>query len=88
MAIARALSTDPPLLLADEPTGNLDSKSGTEVLALFRELHAEGRTIVLVTHDPGVAAIADRRVRLEDGHIVDDSGPVPFPDAQAGPTPP
>lgn len=78
VAIARALSTDPPLLLADEPTGNLDSKSGADVLALFRTLHAEGRTIVMVTHDPKVAAIADRRVRLEDGHIVEDdtSGPI------------
>lgn len=74
VAIARALATDAPLLLADEPTGNLDSQSGEEVLGLFRQLHAEGRTIVLVTHDPAVAAIADRRVRLEDGHIISDDG--------------
>lgn len=74
VAIARALAADPPLLLADEPTGNLDSRSGDDVLALFRELHGEGRTIVLVTHDPQVAAVADRRVRLEDGHIVEDDG--------------
>jgi len=73
VAIARALAADPPLLLADEPTGNLDSKSGEDVLALFKELHAEGRTIVMVTHDPAVAAIADRRVHLEDGKIVADS---------------
>ena len=74
VAIARALAADPPLLLADEPTGNLDTKSGEDVLALFRELHAEGRTIVMVTHDPSVAAIADRRVHLEDGKIVSDDG--------------
>jgi len=70
VAIARALATDPPLILADEPTGNLDTTSGAEVLALFRELHEAGRTIVMVTHDPEVAALADRRVHLEDGHIV------------------
>ena len=74
VAIARALATDAPLLLADEPTGNLDSKSSDDVLGLFRELNAEGRTIVLVTHSREVAAVADRRVRLEDGHIVSDDG--------------
>ncbi|MCA9567730.1 MAG: ABC transporter ATP-binding protein [Myxococcales bacterium] len=70
VAIARALVADPPLLLADEPTGNLDSTSGREILELFTTLHAEGRTIVMVTHDPHVASFADRRVHLEDGHIV------------------
>lgn len=74
VAVARALATDPPLLLADEPTGNLDRRSGDEVLALFKELHAEGRTIVLVTHSSKVAAVADRRVRMEDGRIVEDDG--------------
>jgi len=74
VAIARALAADPPLILADEPTGNLDSKSGEDVLQLFRELHGEGRTIVMVTHDTAVAALADRRVRLEDGRIVSDDG--------------
>lgn len=74
VAVARALAADPPLLLADEPTGNLDRRSSEDVLKLFQELHAEGRTIVLVTHDPGVAEIATRQVRLEDGKIVSDSG--------------
>ncbi len=73
VAIARALIADPPLLLADEPTGNLDSRSGASILELFRELHREGRTIVMVTHDPGVAACADRRIHLEDGKIVRES---------------
>ncbi|MDP2312485.1 MAG: ABC transporter ATP-binding protein [Pseudomonadota bacterium] len=72
VAIARALATDPDLLCADEPTGNLDSRSGTEILQLFHELHGRGRTIVMVTHDPQVAAGATRRVRIEDGRIVAD----------------
>lgn len=66
-AIARALVTDPPVILADEPTGNLDSAAATEVLALVEQLHREGRTIVLVTHDPGVAARADRVLHMRDG---------------------
>jgi putative ABC transport system ATP-binding protein len=67
VAIARALVTEPGLLLADEPTGNLDSATADEVLALFDRLHAEGQTIVLVTHDPAVAARAARRLHLVDG---------------------
>jgi putative ABC transport system ATP-binding protein len=67
VAIARALANRPALLLADEPTGALDSKTGQEVLALFQELHAQGNTILLVTHDPAVAALAERRVELRDG---------------------
>ena len=72
VAIARALATDPDLLCADEPTGNLDSHAGAEILAILHDLHARGRTIALVTHDPHVAAAASRRVRLEDGRIVGD----------------
>ena len=74
VAIARALVTRPSLILADEPTGNLDSKTGQEVLALIRELHQSGSTIVLVTHDPAVAATAQRVVELLDGRIVAGEG--------------
>ena len=70
VALARALINDPALLLADEPTGNLDSRAAAEVLALLAESHARGQTIVLVTHDPRVAATADRVVRMRDGVIV------------------
>jgi putative ABC transport system ATP-binding protein len=69
VAIARALANRPALLLADEPTGALDSKTGQEVLGLFRELHAQGNTVLLVTHDPSIAALAERRVELRDGLI-------------------
>jgi putative ABC transport system ATP-binding protein len=71
VGIARALVTEPALLLADEPTGNLDSHSGAEVLSLFRDLHALGRTIVLITHDTDVAVAADRAVHLRDGQLQD-----------------
>jgi putative ABC transport system ATP-binding protein len=72
VAIARALISDPEMILADEPTGNLDRRSGLEVLAVFKRLHAQGRTILLVTHDLGVAEHADRMVVLKDGRIAED----------------
>jgi len=84
VAIARALITDPALLLADEPTGNLDAKSGAEVLALFAKLHNEGRTIVLVTHDQSVAEHAGRIITLADGRVADDRAVVHPRDASAG----
>jgi putative ABC transport system ATP-binding protein len=73
VAVARAIVTDPALILADEPTGNLDTASGEDVLALLRELHAAGRTIVLITHDADVAASAPRRLHIRDGRITDGS---------------
>ena len=73
VAIARALLMKPALLLADEPTGNLDSKSAADVLALIAEVHAQGQTVVLVTHDAEVAARAQRQIRLRDGRIEHDS---------------
>lgn len=70
VAIARALINDPSLILADEPTGNLDSVTGDEIMNLFDDLHKKGRTIVMITHDPDLAEYADRVVHLKDGVIV------------------
>ncbi len=70
VAIARALMNDPAILLADEPTGNLDTKTGQEILALFKNLHKEGRTVVLVTHDRRVAEYASRILYMQDGRIL------------------
>ncbi|NUM56127.1 MAG: ABC transporter ATP-binding protein [Candidatus Hydrogenedentes bacterium] len=71
VAIARAIVTNPTMILADEPTGNLDSKTGQEILALFTKLNEDGRTIIMVTHDSGVASHCRRAVRLFDGRIVE-----------------
>ncbi len=79
LAIARALANEPTLLLADEPTGALDSEGGQEVIELLSRLHTGGQTIVLVTHDAGVASVADRIVRMRDGRIaVDEDADVPM----------
>jgi putative ABC transport system ATP-binding protein len=71
VAIARAICADPLLVLADEPTGNLDSHTGMEILKIFKELHANGSTIILITHDREVASVADRIVYLRDGKLID-----------------
>ena len=73
VAIARAVAAAPALILADEPTGNLDTQSGEQVIDILRALHEEGRTIVLITHDPGLAGRTGRVIRLRDGHIVSDT---------------
>ena len=72
VAIARALVNEPPLILADEPTGNLDSRSSEEIMALIHDLHAQGVTILMVTHEPDIAAHAERVICLHDGQIVSD----------------
>ena len=69
VAIARAICADPLLVLADEPTGNLDSHTGMEILKIFKKLHANGSTIILITHDREVASVADRIVYLRDGKL-------------------
>ena len=73
VAIARAMATGSPILMADEPTGALDSRTGAQVLELMRQLNARGTTVILITHDNGIAAQADRTVRVKDGKIVHDS---------------
>ena len=72
VAIARAIAQAPPIILADEPTGNLDSNSTKEIMQILRELHSEGRTVILITHDNDIADQADRVIRISDGKIVDD----------------
>ena len=75
VAIARALVNDPKLIFADEPTGNLDSHTGEMILEMFRALHREGRTIIIVTHDPEIAALTPRRIEIRDGKIADKLDP-------------
>lgn len=72
VAIARALVNDPDIILADEPTGNLDTKSGEEVIKILEGLHNEGKTVIIVTHDEDLAAVTKRRIRITDGKIVED----------------
>ncbi|MEM3635421.1 MAG: ABC transporter ATP-binding protein [archaeon] len=72
VAIARALANDPPIILADEPTGNLDSKSGKEIMDLFKKIYKEGKTIIIITHDPEIANKAKKKMFLKDGKIVKD----------------
>lgn len=72
VAIARALVNEPEIIFADEPTGNLDSKSGAEVMELFKQLHNEGKTLVLITHDNEIAEMAQRVIRIKDGKIISD----------------
>ena len=74
VAIARALATDPVVILADEPTGNLDTKSTKEIMEIFEDMHEKGRTIILVTHEPEIAACASRQLLVRDGQITRDEG--------------
>lgn len=73
VAIARALVNDPAVILADEATGNLDTRTSFEILVLLQRLHAEGRTIIFVTHNPDIASYSSRNIRLRDGHIIEDT---------------
>jgi putative ABC transport system ATP-binding protein len=72
VAIARAIVNEPKIIFADEPTGNLDSKTGMQIMEIFHELHCSGVTVILVTHETEVALQAERIIRMRDGHIVDD----------------
>jgi len=83
VAVARALANEPAVLLADEPTGNLDSATSVQIMALFRELHDQGKTVILVTHEPDIAAYADGTVVLKDGRLLS-MGPHPARAAAGG----
>ncbi len=71
VAIARALVNDPKILLCDEPTGNLDSKTGLQIMEILCDLHRKGKTVIIVTHDPKIAEYAQRTIRLADGRVVE-----------------
>lgn len=73
VAIARALVNNPAVILADEATGNLDTRTSFEILVLFQKLHAEGRTLIFVTHNPEITQYSSRNIRLRDGHVVEDT---------------
>ena len=72
VAIARALVNNPAVILADEATGNLDTRTSFEILVLFQQLHREGRTLIFVTHNPDIAQYSSRNIRLRDGHVIED----------------
>ena len=84
VAVARAIVSNPSIVLADEPTGNLDSRSTREVLRVFAQLNLSGRTVVLITHEEDVAAVAKRVVRLADGEVVEDERSAPVTGLSAG----